>query len=87
MLFSVVLMFILGLFYTAATSRLTQVNMAYIIPGVLAVCIAGAYAYRGFSFDTYLFLVIGFLALIMVANKFDFVPLVLGRCAGAHGGE
>jgi putative tricarboxylic transport membrane protein len=77
-----VLMFILGFFYTAACSKLSTVNMAYMIPGVLAVCIVGAFVTRGLLFDSYLFIVFGIIGTIMVSNGYMYAPLVLGIVMG-----
>jgi putative tricarboxylic transport membrane protein len=75
-------MFVLGLFYTAACSKLSTVNMAYMIPGVLAVCVVGTFVTRGFIFDAYLFIIFGVLGTIMVSNGYMYAPLVLGIVMG-----
>lgn len=79
---STILMFVFGIFYTAICSKLSQVNMAYMIPAVLAICIIGTFATRRFMFDTYLFLIFGVFGCIMVANGYMYAPLVLGVVMG-----
>ena len=81
-LVATVLMLVFGLFYTAICSKLSKVNMAYIIPATFAVCVIGAFVSRGFLFDAFLFIAFGCIGLIMAANGYIYTPLVLGIIMG-----
>lgn len=81
-LLSTILMFVFGLLYTAVVSRLASVNLAYLIPGVLTICIMGSLANRGFMFDVYIFLIFGLLGYLMSKNGFGLAPMVLGVVMG-----
>jgi putative tricarboxylic transport membrane protein len=81
-LFATVLMFILGLLYTAMASRIAKVNMAYLIPGVLAICVAGSFATRGFMFDVYVFIAFGMIGYVMGSNGYPYAPMMLGIVMG-----
>jgi putative tricarboxylic transport membrane protein len=82
LLVSTVFMFIFGIFYTAWVSHLASVNMAYIIPGVMVICVVGSFATRGFMFDAYVFFVLGLVGVIMIANGFQYAPIMLGIVMG-----
>ncbi len=81
-LVATVMMFIVGFFYTAICSKLSTVNMAYMIPAVMAVCTVGVFATRGMMFDVFLFLIFGVIGYTMVQSGFQYTPLVLGIVMG-----
>jgi len=76
-------MFVLGLPYTAMASRIATVNLAYLIPGVIAVCVMGCFATRSLLFDVWIFLFFGFLGYFMQKADFQHAPFVLGIVMGA----
>ncbi len=81
-LVATILMFVVGFFYTAVCSKLSSVNMAYMIPAVMAVCAVGTFATRGMMFDVFLFLIFGLIGYTMVQSGFMYTPLVLGIVMG-----
>lgn len=81
-LFATVLMFLFGVGYTALAAKLASVNMAYMVPGVMAICMIGTFATRGLMFDSYLFLIFGVLGYIMKCNGYQYSPMTLGIIMG-----
>lgn len=75
-------MFVLGAIYTALASHIVKVDLSYMVPAVMLICIVGSYATRGLLFDAYLFIVFGVLGYLMVASDYQYAPLVPGIVMG-----
>ena len=82
LLVSTALMFVLGAIYTALASHIVKVDLSYMVPAVMLICIVGSYAARGLLFDAYLFIIFGVLGYLMVASGYQYAPLVLGIVMG-----
>jgi len=82
LLVSTALMFVLGAIYTALASHIVKVDLSYMVPAVMLICIVGSYATRGLLFDAYLFIIFGVLGYLMVASGYQYAPLVLGIVMG-----
>lgn len=82
LLVATILMFVFGLGYTALASYIIKVDLSYMVPAVMLICIIGSYATRGLLFDSYLFIVFGVLGYLMVSGGYQYAPLVLGIVMG-----
>ena len=82
-LVAALLMLPLGFAYTRMIAGASNMNTAYLIPGIFLMCMVGAFATRGFSIDMTIFLVFGILGYIMTENNFPIVPLILGVVMGS----
>ena len=82
LLIATVLMFLLGAVYTALASHIVKVDLSYMVPAVMLICIIGSYATRQLIFDSYLFILFGILGYLMVSAGYQYSPLVLGIFMG-----
>ena len=82
LLIATVLMFRLGAVYTALASHIVKVDLSYMVPAVMLICIIGSYATRQLIFDSYLFILFGILGYLMVSAGYQYSPLVLGIVMG-----
>lgn len=81
-LFSLILMVVLGIFYTALVSKIASVNMAYVVPVVMALCMCGSFGTRQLMFDSYLFLIFGLIGWIMRSSGYMYTAMSLGIIMG-----
>lgn len=83
LLVATVLMFVFGAVYTALVSHIVKINLSYLVPAVLLLCMIGSFATRKLEFDIYVFIIFGVLGHIMVSNGYQYAPLMLGIVMGA----
>jgi putative tricarboxylic transport membrane protein len=72
----------LGILLAAPLTQISRVPTAYLVPGVLFVSLAGAYATRFNLFDVGLTLAFGVLGYLMRLHGYPVIPLVLGLILG-----
>ena len=72
----------LGILLAAPLTQIARVPVAYLVPGVLFVSLAGAFATRFSLFDVGLTLVFGLLAFVMRLHGYPVIPMVLGLILG-----
>ena len=72
----------LGILLASPLTQVSRVPTAYLVPGVLFVSLAGAFATRFSLFDVGLTLAFGVLALVMRLHGYPVIPLVLGLILG-----
>lgn len=72
----------LGIVLAAPLTQISRVPIAYLVPGVLFVSLAGAFATRFSLFDVALTMVFGVLAFVMRLHGYPVIPLVIGLILG-----
>lgn len=72
----------LGILLAAPLTQIARVPVAYLVPGVLFVSLAGAFATRFSLFDVGLTLVFGVLGFVMRLHGYPVIPMVLGLILG-----
>lgn len=72
----------LGIILSAPLTQISRVPVSYLVPGVLLVSLAGAFATRFSLFDVGLTLVFGGVAYVMRLHGYPVIPLVLGLILG-----
>jgi putative tricarboxylic transport membrane protein len=72
----------LGILLAGPLTMISRVPTAYLVPGVLFVSLAGAFATRFSLFDVGLTIAFGVLALLMRLHGYPVIPLVLGLILG-----
>lgn len=77
----------LGVLLAGPLTLISRVPTAYLVPGVLFVSLAGAFATRFSLFDVGLTLAFGVFALLMRLHGYPVIPLVLGLILGPLGEE
>lgn len=82
LLFASLMILPLGILLAAPLTQVARVPVAYLVPGVLFVSLAGAFATRYSLFDLGLTLVFGILAFVMRLHGYPVIPLVLGLILG-----
>jgi putative tricarboxylic transport membrane protein len=82
MLLASLLILPLGILLAGPLTLISRVPTAYLVPGVLFVSLAGAFATRFSLFDVGLTLAFGVLALLMRLHGYPVIPLVLGLILG-----
>jgi putative tricarboxylic transport membrane protein len=82
LLFASLLILPLGILLAAPLTQIARVPVAYLVPGVLFVSLAGAFATRYSLFDVSLTLVFGVLGFVMRLHGYPVIPLVLGLILG-----
>jgi len=63
-------------------ARISLIPYKYLGPGILGICIIGAYSSRNTIFDVWIALGAGILGYIMKKKKWPLAPLVLGFILG-----
>jgi putative tricarboxylic transport membrane protein len=82
MLLASLLILPLGILLAGPLTLISRVPTTYLVPGVLFVSMAGAFATRFSLFDVGLTLAFGVLALVMRLHGYPVIPLVLGLILG-----
>ena len=82
MLVASLLILPLGILLAAPLTQIARVPVAYLVPGVLFVSFAGAFATRFSLFDLGLTVTFGVLAYVMRLHGYPVIPLVLGLILG-----
>ena len=82
MLVASLLILPLSILLSSPLTQIARVPVAYLVPGVLFVSLAGAYATRFSLFDVGLTMVFGVLGFIMRLHGYPVIPLVLGLILG-----
>jgi len=82
MLLASLLILPLGVLLAGPLTLISRVPTAYLVPGVLFVSLAGAFATRFSLFDVGLTLAFGALAFLMRLHGYPVIPMVLGLILG-----
>lgn len=77
-----ILMLIIGIFMVKATARVLLVPNRYLGPGVIVLCIVGAYAASYDLFGIWVMMGTGLLGFIMLKLKIPIGPMALGMVLG-----
>jgi putative tricarboxylic transport membrane protein len=72
----------LGILASKYIVKISRINVSYIIPVVGAICLVGAFAYRGSILDVLLAVIFGFLGFGLKTFGFPIIPLVMGHVLG-----
>ena len=73
---------ILNLPLVGLWARISLIPYKYLGPGILAICVVGAYSPRNTMFDVWVALGAGLLGYIMRKKQWPIVPLLLGFILG-----
>lgn len=82
MIIASILILPLGIALTAPLVTIAKVPLPYLVPVVLVVCFAGAFAARMSLFDVGIAVVFGLLAYLMRLHGYPVVPMILGMILG-----
>lgn len=72
----------LGLLTASYLSRITTIDVSYIIPIVLMLCFAGSYSYRGNFWDVVLAMLAGIFGYVLKKAGYPVICLVIGYILG-----
>ena len=82
LLFSAILASILGLLIAGTLSRITSVNLSYVLPLVVMFCLIGAFTVHRSILDVIVAVLFGFIGYAMRRTGFPIVPMVIGFLLG-----
>lgn len=76
------LIFPFGFLFVRLAAKMLTIKTTYLLPVFYTLCIAGVYSVRLFSFDFYLMMIFGAIALLLDKEGYPLIPLVLGFILG-----
>lgn len=82
MLFTVVIMGIIGILGIKLFSQIVKIKLEYIIPITIVFSMLGAYSDKNSLTDIFLAIIFAFIAVIMKKNEFPVAPMILGVVLG-----
>lgn len=82
MLFTVVVMALIGIYGVRLFSKVLTFNVKYIIPAVLAFSIIGAFSARNSMFDVGIAILFGVIGVFFKRNQIPIAPVILGLILG-----
>jgi putative tricarboxylic transport membrane protein len=77
-----IVMYILSRLMTNFFAKVSVIPQILLIPNLIVLCIAGAFAFRNSIFDVYVLIIFGLFAYLFFKFDFPKVPLVLGFILG-----
>lgn len=79
---SVLVIPVIGLFVVTRIGAITKINTKYLIPGIVVLCMFGAYAIRSNWADLIVVLAVGILGILLVRYNYSIIALLLGMILG-----
>lgn len=82
MFFTVIVMFLLGVFGINLFIKALKIKLVYLVPSVIALCVFGSYSVRHSDFDILIAIIFGIIGVIFKRLEIPVAPVVLGLILG-----